>query len=59
MPEKTTEDVITITKSEYEALVRSSCTLQALEAVGVDNWQGYGEHTEIEKELLNGYGLEP
>jgi hypothetical protein len=51
------EETVTITKSEYEQLIRRECLISALEAVGVDNWQGWGEHREIEDELLKGHGL--
>jgi hypothetical protein len=34
---------ITISKTEYQNLVYASNFLQALEAAGVDNWEGY-EH---------------
>lgn len=40
--EKTPETVI-ISLAEYEALVRASDKLDALEEYGVDNWHGYGE----------------
>jgi hypothetical protein len=51
------EETITITKAEHERLIRRDCELQALEAAGVDNWQGYGEHREYEDELLTAHGL--
>lgn len=34
---------MTIPKSEYDSLVRSSRMLAALEAGGVDNWEWYSE----------------
>lgn len=40
MPETIT---ITITKEEYDELVESRLILYALEAAGVDNWEGYGD----------------
>ena len=33
--------MITITKKEYDELLERSNWLAALEAAGVDNWQGY------------------
>lgn len=36
-------DHVTITKEEYDALLRASQKLAALEAAGVDNWEGYGD----------------
>lgn len=38
-PEKT----ITITEKEYNQLIQDQEFLQALQVVGVDNWEGYGE----------------
>jgi hypothetical protein len=32
---------VTITQEEYDALLRDSRFLQALENAGVDNWEGY------------------
>lgn len=37
------EEMVTITKAEYEDLKRDSLMLSKLEAYGVDNWSGYGE----------------
>ena len=34
------EEMITITKTEYDQLVESQKWLQALESSGVDNWEG-------------------
>jgi hypothetical protein len=36
------EEMVTITKSEYDRLSRDSELLSCLEATGVDNWEGYG-----------------
>ena len=36
-------DVITISKEEYEKLLKDSQFLQCLEACGVDNWNGYSD----------------
>ena len=35
------EEMIEITKEEYEKLLYSNEFLMALEAAGVDNWDGY------------------
>ena len=35
------EEMIEITKKEYESLLKDSEWLRALEAAGVDNWEGY------------------
>ncbi len=37
------EEMITITKKEYDALQRASAELSALHAGGVDNWEWYHE----------------
>lgn len=44
------EVTIQITKDEYMELYRDSMTLQALEAAGVDNWEGYDE---IDREWID------
>jgi len=36
-------ETITISKSQYDELVRDSKKLAALEAAGVDNWEYYGD----------------
>ena len=35
------DDLIVITKREYQRLTESDAFLTALEAAGVDNWEGY------------------
>lgn len=35
------EETVTITKNEYESLLEDAKKLRALEAAGVDNWEGY------------------
>ena len=37
-----TEEMVTITRKEYEALKYHSLHLNLLEARGVDNWDGFG-----------------
>jgi phage pi2 protein 07 len=42
-----TEDTVTITKKEYDKLKEKRDLLDALEAAGVDNWDGYDYAMEI------------
>ena len=35
------KETITISKKEYDQLVKDSEFLEALRAAGVDNWEGY------------------
>ena len=35
-------ETITISKKEYDSLVEDAKFMRALEAAGVDNWEGYG-----------------
>ena len=37
------QDDISLSKSEYEELMKASIFLDSLEAHGVDNWAGYGD----------------
>lgn len=37
------KDTVTISKKEYEDLLRSQAMLDTLEAHGVDNWEWYGD----------------
>lgn len=39
-------DTITISREEYENLLRDKAFLQALEDAGVDNWEGYDNACE-------------
>lgn len=41
--ERDMEETITITKKEYDQLLKDSRFLNALEEYGVDNWDGYGD----------------
>jgi len=41
---------ITISKKLYESLLKDRKTLRALEAAGVDNWEGYSEAFPSEDE---------
>lgn len=40
------EKTITITKNKYGVMVKDLKRLYALEAAGVDNWEGYDEAME-------------
>lgn len=42
--------MITITKEEYQQLIRDSEFLSCLEACGVDNWRGYCDAVEMLEE---------
>lgn len=44
------EEMMTISKDEYEALLERDKKLRALEGAGVDNWEGY----DYAMELLDG-----
>lgn len=37
------DETITITKAEYDRLIRAELFLECLNAGGVDNWEWYGE----------------
>ena len=41
------EETITITKAEYDRLDKRSVFLDALDAAGVDNWEGFEYAHEI------------
>lgn len=45
-----TPDFVTLTQAEFDALNRDSDVLAALEAGGVDNWEGYDEAMRILEE---------
>jgi len=44
---KTEPKTVTISKGEYEGLLESQHFLNCLEAMGVDNWGGYGDACEM------------
>lgn len=44
------DDMIVITRDEYDQLQKESEFLDALEAAGVDNWEGYS----IAIQIVNG-----
>lgn len=37
------DEMVTITKIEYDELLEDSKILSALQGAGVDNWQGYDD----------------
>jgi len=45
-----TEEMVTITKKEYNSLCEDSAKLTALECAGVDNWSGYDFAMDILRE---------
>jgi len=45
------EETVTISKKEYESLLEDSEKLSALEAAGVDNWEGYDDAMEMMQEM--------
>jgi len=44
------EEMITITKAEYDRLVEDSVWLSYLEGAGVDNWDGFDEARQMRDE---------
>lgn len=44
------QEAVTISYSEYERLLKAEEFLNALEAVGVDNWSGYGDAWDMYEE---------
>lgn len=47
------ETMVVILKEDYEELLFCQRVLEALEAAGVDNWDGYDDAVEIYAEGLN------
>ena len=45
------EETVAISKKEYESLLEDSEKLSALEAAGVDNWEGYDNAMEMMKDM--------
>lgn len=43
-------ETITVSKAEFDRLVKRDAWLGALEAAGVDNWPGYSEAREYLEE---------
>jgi len=42
--------MITITKEEYDSLIKDAKFMRALEHAGVDNWEGYGIAQDLMEE---------
>ena len=47
---KPDEEMITITKKEYDELIKDSDFLSCLESCGVDNWEGYSDARRMNKD---------
>lgn len=45
------DKTVTITRKEYDGLLKDSEWLGCLEAAGVDNWQGYDDACDIYRGL--------
>jgi hypothetical protein len=45
-----TEELVTITRANYNQLVDDQYKLECLEAAGVDNWSGYDDAMEMYRE---------
>ena len=43
---------ISISKEEYDSLLKDSILLNCLQMMGVDNWDGYGDAIEQYQEIL-------
>jgi hypothetical protein len=44
------EEMVTISKAEYESLLDDRNKLECLDAMGVDNWQGYDDAMQMYRE---------
>ena len=51
-PEEKTIDMITIEVRRFEELIQGYAKLNALEACGVDNWQGYDDAMGLMRETV-------
>ena len=50
MEQETTQEMVTITKAEYNRLLDNEFWLECLDGAGVDNWEGYEEAQELYSE---------
>lgn len=48
-----TKETVTITIEEYDELLEAVIWLDALDAAGVDNWEGIDEAREIYNDMEN------
>lgn len=46
----TDEEVITIPKKTYQSLLRAAHFLDCLNALGIDNWEGYQDACDMHDE---------
>ena len=46
------EETVTISKKEHDRLLLAALELQCLEALGVDNWEGYSEACNDAYEIM-------
>jgi hypothetical protein len=53
------EETITITKAEYNRLIRADLFLECLNAGGVDNWEWYECAQDDYNATLKAKGMEP
>lgn len=53
-----TEKTITITVEEWKRLQKDSYKLEALDAMGVDNWEAYDEAMGSYRETMRGIDLD-
>ena len=49
-----TDDTVTISRKEYDQLQKDAGMLNALEACGVDNWEGYSEAHRLREQQEEG-----
>lgn len=42
--------LVTITKERYTSLLEDEAQLRHLEALGVDNWEGYSSYTDEDED---------
>lgn len=48
------DKIVMVSQEEYDKLLERSVWLDALEAAGVDNWEGYDAAREIYQEMCRG-----
>ena len=45
------DDIVILSKEEYDSLIERNNFLDCLERVGVDNWSGYSEAWDLYNDL--------